>query len=182
VAHAASLGSRVVAIAAFVAGAAVGAAIYAALSKPSAPAVVYVDRPLLLGLSPPIPPSAPASSIAGAASPVLPGSAGKAGPLSSPATASASTLSQLEAERALLDEARAALLHGDPAESLQRLARHRRAFANPRLGEERDAMCVEALVKAGRSSEARAQAAAFHRRWPSSLFSATVDSALASIP
>jgi hypothetical protein len=182
---AAGLGSRVVStIAVFAVGGAVGAAVYASLSKPPAPAVVYVDRPILLPSPAPTPGSTLVPAMPAAATSVAPAGAGGTHPSSAGAAAAkaAPPLSQLEAERAMLDDARTALLQGDPTRALDRLARHRRAFASPRLGEERDAMCVEALVKAGRYSEARAQAEAFRRTWPSSLFSATVDSALESIP
>ena len=60
--------------------------------------------------------------------------------------------------------------------------RHRRTFVSPILGEERDAMEVEALVKAGRYEDARARADAFRSRTPNSLFLATVEAAVASIP
>jgi len=50
------------------------------------------------------------------------------------------------------------------------------------LGEERDALTVEALVGAGRYDEARSLADAFHRRSPDSLFTTTVSSAIRSIP
>jgi hypothetical protein len=185
VAGTAGLGSRVVAtLTAFVIGGGVGVAVYASLSKPPAPAVVYVDRPLLLPSPSSVPASAPVPAMPAAPAPVELTNAGTTRPSFAAAAAApaAQPLSQLEAERAMLDDARTALLHGEPTRSLEHLARHRRAFASPRLGEERDAMFVEALVKAGRYSEARAQAEAFHRTWPGSLFAATVDSAAESIP
>ncbi|HEY6461482.1 MAG TPA: hypothetical protein VIY73_15050, partial [Polyangiaceae bacterium] len=92
-------------------------------------------------------------------------------------SASASPRSQLSAERMLLDEARAALVQGNPTVALDRLQRHRRTFASPVLGEERDAMEVEALARAGRVPEAQARADAFRRHYPRSLFLPTVESA-----
>jgi hypothetical protein len=86
------------------------------------------------------------------------------------------------AERILLDEARAALAQGDAAGAIDRLDRHRRTYRVPLLGEERDAMWIEALVRAGRYDEARAREAAFRRRSPHSLFSSMVESALQAIP
>jgi len=62
------------------------------------------------------------------------------------------------------------------------LDRHRRTFSAPLLGEERDAMWIQALVKAGRYDDARTRAAAFRRRSPDSLFTSVVDSAIGSIP
>jgi hypothetical protein len=82
----------------------------------------------------------------------------------------------------LLDEARGAPVQGDPNRALGRIEQHRRTFASPILGEERDAMEVEALMKAGRTAEARAKADAFGRRTPNSLFLPAVESAIESIP
>jgi hypothetical protein len=50
------------------------------------------------------------------------------------------------------------------------------------LGEERDALRVETLVKAGRYEEARARADAFRKATPKSLFLSAVAAAIASIP
>jgi predicted ATPase len=98
------------------------------------------------------------------------------------ASASSSRTVQLAAERVLLDEARGALVQGDPTRALDRLAQHRRTFATAILGEERDAMEVEALAKADRSAEAKAKADTFRRRMPNSLFLPAVESAVESIP
>jgi hypothetical protein len=66
--------------------------------------------------------------------------------------------------------------------AFDRLERHRRAFSNPLLAEERDAMWIQALVKASRFDEARARGEVFRKRYPDSLFSSAVDSALESVP
>jgi hypothetical protein len=73
-------------------------------------------------------------------------------------------------------------LEGEPTRAVERLDRHRVHFPEGLLVEERDAMRVEALVKAGRYDDARSLTGAFRARWPTSLFLATVDSAIASIP
>jgi len=174
------LGTHVIVIAAFVVGGGAGAAIYAALSKPPPPAVVYVDRPVLQA-----PAAATVAGVPVEATSAAPTGEDTAAAPRAPVAPSASTpspASQLAAERALLDEARASLLQGAPDRALDRLARHARTFPHPLLAEERDAMRVEALARVGRTGEARAQADAFRRRWPSSLFLPTVDSAVAAIP
>jgi outer membrane protein assembly factor BamD (BamD/ComL family) len=89
---------------------------------------------------------------------------------------------QLDAERALLDAARVALVSGDTDTALRALDQHSRTFPRPMLGEERDALFVQALVRAGRYDQARARAEAFRRRNPQSLFLTAVDAAIASIP
>jgi hypothetical protein len=93
-----------------------------------------------------------------------------------------SRTAQIGAERVLLDEARGAIVQGDPIRALARIEQHRRTFATAILSEERDAMEVEALAKAGRSAEARAKADAFRRHMPNSLFLPAVESAVESIP
>jgi hypothetical protein len=158
---------------AFVLGGVVGVGLYSTLAPAPSPRVVYVDRVVPASVTAPIadPPAVaptPAAPVASAAAVVAVAPSGRA--------------SQLSAERILLDEARAALAQGDPARAIDRLERHRRTFATPLLGEERDAMWIQALVKAGRYDEARTRAAAFRRRAPDSLFSSVVDSAIDSIP
>jgi hypothetical protein len=91
-------------------------------------------------------------------------------------------VSPFAAERMLLDEARALIVQGAPDRALARLDEHRVRFPDGMLGEERDAMAIEALVNAGHYDDARARADAFRARAPNSLFMATVDSAIASIP
>jgi len=161
---------------AFVLGGVVGVGLYAALAPAPTQRVVYVDRAV------PAPQAVPFAT-ATATAPAVPTEAPPAASNAAPAAAAPSArASQLSAERILLDEARAALAQGDPARALDRLERHRRTFAVPLLAEERDAMWVQALVKAGRYDEARARASAFRRRSPDSLFSSVVDSAIDSIP
>jgi outer membrane protein assembly factor BamD (BamD/ComL family) len=103
-------------------------------------------------------------------------------PSSSSPSSSPTGPSQFAAERQLLDEARDALVKGDPERALDRVETHRRRFLNPLLAEERDAMEIEALARAGRLAEARARADQFQKRSPDSLFLPTVQSAVESNP
>ncbi len=164
---------------AFVLGGVVGVGLYAALAPVPAPRVVYVDRVV------PPPQTAPlttAEPTATAITTVAAEAISTAHAATIPSATSSTRASQLSAERILLDEARAAIAQGDPARAIDRLERHRRTFPVPLLAEERDAMWVQALVKAGRYDEARAHASAFRKRSPDSLFSSVVDSAIDSIP
>jgi hypothetical protein len=163
-----------VACLAFVAGGAVGAWLHAAFAPSPPPRIVYVDRVA----APPAP--LPAPSPTRAEIEPIPSALEAVAPRTS--SAPPGRASQLLAERILLDEARAELAQGDTARAIDRLERHRRTYPVPMLGEERDAMWIEALVKAGRYDEARARAATFRRRAPHSIFSSMVDSALESIP
>jgi hypothetical protein len=163
-------GARRVAIA-FLGGALVGGALHAAWMRPPGAKVIYVDRPA------PPPPSVDLTPSRLPSSAPVPSSAPSAIPLP-PSSAPTLRLSQLAAERAILDEARRALAQGDAGQALDRLERHRRMFSSPQLAEERDAMWIQALIKADRREEARARGEAFRKRYPDSLFSSAVDSAL----
>jgi hypothetical protein len=164
---------------AFVAGAAVGALVHARVAPASASRIVYVDRPA---------PSIPSATFAATSSTTQLPSAGAS---ALPATAISATvvaspphagLAQLDAERALLDTARVALVSGDSATALEALDRHTQTYRHPILGEERDALFVQTLVRAGRYDEARTRAETFRREAPRSLFGPAVDAAILSIP
>jgi hypothetical protein len=73
-------------------------------------------------------------------------------------------------------------VQGDAAAALERLRATARRFPRPVLGEERDALLVEALVATHHFGEARAAAVALQRRAPDSLFTTTVKAAIRSIP
>jgi hypothetical protein len=181
-ASAASLaGKAVVAVTALVVGGVAGAGLYAELRPSPPPQLVYLPQPLMPSTASVAPVVAPSAAAELSASPPA-GLAPRAIPSPAPAGAYSSHAAQLTAERVLLDEARGALAQGDPSRALDRIERHRRTFSSPILGEERDAMEVEALARLGRSAEARARADAFRRRTPDSLFLPAVESAIGSIP
>ena len=162
---------------AFVAGGAVGAVVHARLTPGPATRIVYVDRPA---------PSAPSTVFTATTTQVPSAGASGLSATAIPATVAASPrhagLAQLDAERALLDTARVALVSGDSTTALQALDRHTQAYRRPILGEERDALFVQTLVRAGRYDEARTRADEFRREAPQSLFRPAVDAAIASIP
>lgn len=85
----------------------------------------------------------------------------------------------LAKERALLEVARTALSRGDATAALASLEKHRAQFSDAKLGEERDALLVLALVGAGRVGEAEKAAARFERAHPRSLLLSTVKAAVA---
>ncbi|HXX68835.1 MAG TPA: hypothetical protein VEK07_16735 [Polyangiaceae bacterium] len=190
-----ALGAGKLAVLALVGGIA-GAAVLHAVGARKSVQVVYVDRPAVPSpLAPTAPPAAPPSPIAGTwgesiATPNGPPETGLAGARSAETAsasahahgAAASGASDLAAERVLLDEARTALVQGEPQRALGLLGRHRARFPGGVLAEERDAMRVEALVGAHRYGEARAAALAFRAHNRHSLFLATVDSAVESTP
>ncbi len=86
------------------------------------------------------------------------------------------------AERALVDAARIALASGEPSQALDIVARHVRDYPQGRLVEEREAIAIRSLVKAGRHDEARERAARFQVRYPRSVAAPAVSAAIRSIP
>jgi hypothetical protein len=158
----------------FVAGGLAGAGIHAVIEKPLPPRVVYVERPVA-----PSAPSAPAPSpIVGVPPDPTPapslGLAARAAP--------APLASSLAAERTLIDAGRSALGSGDAAKALALFDEHARRYPRGQLGEEREALSIQALVVLGRYDDARARAARFRQVNPHSLFLAAVEASLASIP
>ncbi len=160
---------------AFVAGGAAGALIHARFGRTPMPKVVYVDRSAAPQQLPPSP-HAP-SELSGIAGPSVTASP------KPPTREERSThprLSQLDAERGLLDLARAALVRGDSSAALETLDQHARTFGHALLAEERDALYIQALASTGRYDEARARAEAFRRTAPNSLLLPAVEAATAS--
>jgi hypothetical protein len=164
---------------AFVAGGMAGALLHARLARIPATRVVYLERPdpsiSSAAFAAPSP-TTPAPNAADSA--LAPAPVREAVVASSPHTG----LSPLDAERALLDAARVSLVSGDTDSALRALDQHARLFIHPILGEERDALFVQSLVRAGRYDEARTRAEAFRRKAPQSLLLPAVEAALASIP
>ena len=172
-----------VAVAAFVLGSAAGAGLNASLRAPLPERIVPVYLTAPVASPPPaailpapgalassIPPSVPmARDVTGIKAP-------------HPATAPPAASSSLAAEQLLLDQARAALTGHEPDRALALLSEHARRFSRPQLGEEREALAIQALAVEGRFDEARARAARFRTSAPDSLFLPAVDATLASIP
>jgi hypothetical protein len=172
-------------VAVFAAGAAVGVGVHAWLQPVPPERIVFVDRP-------PPPASAPsvfavASSAESRLEPVAlaprpqppRASLNRAGIDSS---ASSSSPSPLSVERAILDEALAALAQSDGPRALRSTGEHEQRFPHGQLREEREAIAIQGLVLAGRSEEARSRAARLQATSPNSLFLPAVEASLASIP
>jgi hypothetical protein len=163
---------------AFALGGGVGALLHAALVPKPAPLRVYIERPASSAPSAESPPlSQPPPESARMATATV-----STSPTSEGRAAARPTISQLDAERALLDVARAALVGGEIDVAIAALDRHIHTYARPMLGEERDALFIQTLVRAGRYDEARTRAEAFRRSAPTSLFLPAVETAIASIP
>jgi hypothetical protein len=129
----------------------------------------------------PPPPSAPPAPVAdpAAARPVK-----VAHPAPRPAAAATAALadnaraSQLREESAMILDARRVLRGGDPARALALLDAARARFPAGILVQEREALTIEALVRAGQRALATKRAEAFLRDYPKSPHAADVRSAV----
>ena len=167
-----------VATATLVVGGLAGAGLHAVIQRPPPERVVYIERqaqPVTPPVAPPLVASVPVPSAVLSADPSPPARASSHAP--PPAVGPS-----LAAERALLDDARGALGAGDAAKALALADEHGRRFPRAQLGEEREAVAIQALVALGRDDEARTRAARFRAATPNSLFLPAIDSSLQSIP
>lgn len=78
--------------------------------------------------------------------------------------------SHLASEQRLVETARAAIARGRFEDGLEVLARCRRLFPHGSLAEERDALNIEALLRAHEDVEGQRQLAAFESAYPASLY------------
>jgi hypothetical protein len=85
-----------------------------------------------------------------------------------------------EREEHILELARAAL-QSDPTAALARVHDHLSEFPHGQLSEEREYIAVRALARLGRTSEARARAQAFLRRYPAGIYSSPVQRVLDTV-
>jgi hypothetical protein len=85
-------------------------------------------------------------------------------------------------ELSVLQRARAAVARADFSTALGAIAEHQRRFPTGRLGEEREALRVKALVGLGKTEEARRAAARFRERFPRSVLSPRIDEAARPAP
>ena len=138
----------------------------------SAPAPPVITAPPVLPSLPSSAPSAPSSAPAPQASRAT--APAKGAPEAGAGTGDAS----LAKERALIDRARSAIARGRPADALDAVDEHARAFPKGQLAEEREVLAVQALAQAGRIREATERAAQFRKRWPESVLTPVVDEAL----
>jgi hypothetical protein len=159
-------------------GGATGAALFGAL-HPQEVRVVYVERPVLSNAV--VTPGAALTPSASASASIAPSSSALASPEKRAPAASVNSASDLSRERALLDLARANAARGEPALVLKQTEQHRAQFPRGKLGEEREALAIRALLSLGRTAEARARAQAFHLAHPDSFLTPMIDSAL-SVP
>ena len=145
----------------------------------AAPSPVARETPEIAGstatpdsIAPPGTPTAVASGEprVGGAAPSSKGPVGSAG-LAAPQDRE----TRLLEESRRLTEARDALRRGDASGALAQLADLQRAVPGGILGQEREALAIEALAKSGRSGEAQSRARAFLLAYPQSPHAARVE-------
>src|SRR5439155_5708605 len=90
------------------------------------------------------------------------------GPVTVTAPPAPSTDSLAE-ERALLEQARAAIGRRDAALPEAPLRAHEAKFPSGQLAEEREALYVQVLAMKGEAAAASSRAAEFRARWPNSI-------------
>lgn len=88
----------------------------------------------------------------------------------------------IAAERALIDTARTALARGLASDALTATDAHAKRFPRGSLGEEREAIAIQALAATGARAAARSRAERFRKTYPSSIFGAAVQSAAEGPP
>jgi hypothetical protein len=149
-------------------------AIAASIAPPIAPVVLpppIISAPVIAAV--PITPVAPLAISTPSARPIT----------SSPiATARVGNDGSLEAERALLDVARTALIRSDGSNALRATEEHGRKFPRGILAEEREAMSIQALRLLHRDDEAQARLERFRGSFPSSLIRPALEATEAGAP
>lgn len=88
----------------------------------------------------------------------------------------------LDAERSLVEQARAAFARNDPAGALVTLNQHEREYPSGQLAEERMALQIIALADSGADAKAKELAKKFRARFPQSLLMPAVESRVPAPP
>ena len=131
--------------------------------------VASSTRPATTTMAPP--PSAPNPAVE------LPATAPPVSPTASHSEPHRLRHSDIAVERALVADARSLMQSGDTTRALAILKEHARRYPRGQLAEERDALEVVALARAGDHKRARVRADEFVRHHPNSLFLPSVQQA-----
>jgi hypothetical protein len=159
-----------IAFAAFTAGAVGGGFVMRSALHPPAPPAVTVTPPAPPAVQRPAEATAAsrdtAAPSATASPPAIPSVAPTPSAVASP---SASATGDLTREREVLDIAHAALERGRPSDALAAANRHAREWPRGYLGEEREAVIIQALAASGNGTEATSRLERFRTRFPKSM-------------
>ena len=140
---------------------------------PPHPSALAPEPPTRALVDPPAPSAASSARTFPVAPVVSPSSRGRSEPTEplpepAPAPSPSSAKSLLLEENRFLTAARRALQNGDATGALQTIDASRTRFPRAILAQERDALEALALAHGGRQAEARAKAATFLERYPTS--------------
>jgi len=113
-------------------------------------------------------PSEPPSTASASVTPPSTTSMTTVAPSATPPSTASATTRDIAAERALLRKATDALAENNAAGALAAVEEHAHAFRGGRFTEEREAIRILALLRSGRSAEARAYFDRFARTYPGS--------------
>ena len=134
-----------------------------------------------------MPPVAPTPSV----EPVTPGDEPTPKPPAAPtvsvtspskAISSGDPASDLAAEQALIDTARAALSRGRGGDALRATEEHAAKFPRGRLSQERELLAIQALSLSGRRRDAEVRGERFKAAFPRSLYRSAIDELLGTGP
>lgn len=155
-------------LAGFVVGGLVGALVTWSMRPPPVEKTVTVEKRIEVPV--------PVTVVVPAPVPSVPPSTSLAAPPTSAAKPPPSTAD----EDVAIQQIHSALGRGDTAAALAAVAAHEKRFPNGQQADAREALAVQALVRAGRRDEAEARAARFKKRFPGSFYQSIVDQALGS--
>lgn len=124
-----------------------------------------------------VPPEAPVAASASAST-----KAALVVPPKPTVSASASAVNPAADEAKLVEMARTALVRGSATDALAALDLHAARHPNGERAEEREALAVQALVKAGRADDAKVRAERFRKSFPGSIYLGAVNASIASLP
>jgi len=168
-----------VAVMAFAIGGAAGAGGYAVADKlgsapasvPVCPSIVATSAPTTPATHTPVfvPEPSPTPSVSVSASASIP---------PPPPPSASAPKSELEAEKALIDRARNAFLHGNAGNALDAVNEHQKRFPSGVLSEEREFHAIRALHQLGQNDAANKRFEGFRARYPKSLYTESLEKLL----
>ena len=150
----------------FAVGAASGAGVHAYLSPAPTQAPAPVEAPAVVVPEPVVSTATPAPALAPAVTKAR---------APTPREHDFSKDADLAAERAILEQARLALVRGRHDDAAAALGSHKRQYATGRLVEEREALSILLLLGQGQTRNAGQGLERFRRAYPSSMFLPSIE-------
>ncbi len=164
----------------FAVGAISGAGVHAYLSPASRTAPASLEKPAVVAHEPPIPEPAAPQPVMPAADPMPPPKVAKA---KAPRARDHQSVtdSDLARERAILEQARLALVRGRYGDAVAALNQHKKQYPTGRLVEEREALSILVFVGLGDTEKAQQRLAQFERAYPNSMLLPSVEKRVGAV-